>query len=45
MQAMRDAVAKFCEKSPVLNYHLSCMNVILDDEMLANLSLKDTGIR
>ena len=45
LKSMRDSLAKYCQKSPVLNYHLSCMNTILDDEMLANYSLKDTAIR
>ena len=45
LQSMRDSVAKYSQKNPALNYHLSCMNMILDDEMLANYSLKDTAIR
>ena len=45
IQSMTDSLAKYAKKNLALNYHLSCMNTILDDEMLANYSLKDTAIR
>ena len=45
LKSIRDKIEEYSKKNPALLYHISCMNMILDDEMLANRSLQYTTIR